>query len=172
VRGVAVDELAVWTDADALAAWTDDNLDSYWRRRVLGPGARLLSPYGLVGLTEWACEWCVTGVSRLHHTLATGAMTSKEGAAAYALVTFPARWHRVIDEALRIRRGAAGPSLYRTRLARRRDVRAFTAMAIDDAHRLHRGRGSRAPGADRATGAASAVSGCAVSAPTGARRTN
>ena len=83
-----------------LAAWTDDNLDSYWRRRVLEPGARLLSPYGLVGLTEWACEWCVTSVSRLQHTLATGAMASKEGAAAYARATFPARWHRVIDEAL------------------------------------------------------------------------
>jgi hypothetical protein len=142
VHGPAVDELAVWTDADALAAWTDDNLDTYWQRRVLDPGARLLSLYGLVGLTAWACEWCVTGVSRLHYTLATGAITSKEGAGIYALATFPARWHRVIEEALRIRRVAGGHSLYRWPLSRRRDVLAFTAMVIADAHRLYQERGT------------------------------
>jgi hypothetical protein len=132
-----VSDLTVWTDATALAAWTNDNLDMYWQRRVLDRGARLFTPYGLHGLTEWACEWCVTGVSRLHYTLATGAITSKEGAGIYALATFPARCRRVIEEALRIRRAAAGRSVYRSPLSRRRDVRAFTAMVIADAHRLY-----------------------------------
>jgi hypothetical protein len=141
-RGPAVADLTVWIDATALAAWTNDNLDTYWQRRVLDRGARLFTPYGLHGLTEWACEWCVTGVSRLHYTLATGAITSKEGASIYALATFPDRWHRVIDEALRIRRAATGRALYRSPLARRRDVRAFTAMAIADAHRLYMERGA------------------------------
>jgi hypothetical protein len=137
-----VAEIDVWTDAAALAAWTNGNLDAYWQRRVLDRGARLLTPYGLYGLSEWACEWCVTGVSRLHYTLATGAITSKEGAGIYALGTFPTRWRRVIDEALRIRRAAGGRSLYRLPLSRRRDVRAFTAMVIADAHRLYRERGA------------------------------
>ena len=141
-RGPAVADLTVWTDAAALAAWTNDNLDTYWQRRVLDRGAHLLTPYGLLGLTEWACEWCVTGVSRLHYTLATDAITSKEGAGIYALATFPDRWRRVIDEALRIRRAAGGRSLYRLPLSRRRDVRAFTAMVIADAHRLYRERGA------------------------------
>ncbi len=136
-RGPAVADIPVWTDATALAAWTNDNLDTYWQRRVLDRGARLLTPYGLIGLGAWACEWCVTGVSRLHYTLATGVITSKEGAGRYALATFPDRWQRVIEEALRIRRAAGGRSLYGSPLSRRRDVRAFTEMVIADAHRLY-----------------------------------
>ena len=139
-RGPAVRDITVWTDAAALAAWTNTNLDTYWQRRVLDPGARLLTPGGLAGLSNWACEWCVTGVSRLHYTLATGEITSKEGAGIYALATFPDCWRRVIEEALRIRRGAGGRSLYRSPLSRRRDVRAFTEMVIADAHRLYRER--------------------------------
>ncbi len=141
-RGPAVADLTVWTDAAVLAAWTNENLDTYWQRRVLDGGARLLTPYGLIGLTEWACEWCVTGVSRLHYTLATSAITSKEGAGIYALATFPEQWRRVIEAALRIRRAAGGRSLYWSPLARRRDVRAFTEMVIADAHRLYTERGS------------------------------
>ena len=140
-RGPAVADLTVWTDPDVLAAWTNDNLDTYWQRRVLDRGASLLTPGGLRGLTEWACEWCVLGVTRLHYTLATGAITSKQGAGIYALATFPARWRRVIEEALRIRHGASGRSLYRSPLARRRDTRAFGAMVIDEAHRLYSERG-------------------------------
>ncbi len=134
-RGPAAAHLTIWCDQQALAAWTNTNLDTYWQRRVLDRGERLL--HGLTGLTAWACEWCVLGVSRLHYTLSTGAITSKEGAGVYARAMFPEQWHRVIDEALRIRRGASGRSLYRSPLARRRDVRAFTQMVITDGHRLY-----------------------------------
>ena len=119
-----------------LAAWTDRNLDSYWRR-LLERGARLLTPYGIAGLTAYACEWCVLGVSRLHYTLATGRIASKEGAGIYARETFPGRWHRLIEEALRIRRASGRRSLYRSPFARRRDVLAFTDWVIADAHRLY-----------------------------------
>ncbi len=135
-------DITVWTDATALAAWTNANLDTYWQRRVLDRSTRLLTPYGLVGLSAWAWAWCVVGVSRLHYTLATDRITSKAGAGIYALATFPARWHCVIEEALRIRRAASGRSLYRSPLSRRHDVRAFTAMVIADAHRLYAERGS------------------------------
>jgi hypothetical protein len=138
VRGPAISPLTVWVDPTRLAAWTDQNLDAYWQRHVLDRGARLLTPSGLVGQSAWSCEWCVTGVSRLHYTLATGSITSKEGAALYVHATFPARWHRVLDEALRIRRADRRRSLYRSPFARRRDVRAFTAMVIADAHRLYK----------------------------------
>lgn len=135
-RGPAVDQLRIWTDARALAAWCDHNLDVYWRRRMLEPAARLFSRGGMLGLTAWFCEWCISGVSRLHYTLATGAITSKHGAARYALHTFPARWSRVIREALRIRRDERG-ALYRSKLQRRHDVLAFMRMAIADAHRIY-----------------------------------
>lgn len=135
VRGPAVADLTIWRDPAALAAWANNNLDTYWRR-VLDRGARRPLPYGFI-LTAWGCEWCVLGVSRIHYTLATAAITSKEGAGIHALAAFPDRWRRVIEEALRIRRGARGRSSYPSALSRRRDVLAFSNMVIADAHRLY-----------------------------------
>jgi len=101
----------------------------------------------------------VTGVARLHYTVTTGDICSKGAAARYARATFPPRWHRIADEALRIRQadraasgvlrpvvagwadylpvGPAGAPrpLFPTPLARRRDLLAFGDMAIRDAHR-------------------------------------
>ena len=139
-RGPAADQIAVWTDAGALVDWTRSNFDLYWQQRVLDRGAHLWTPYGVVGLTEWSCEWSVTGVSRLHYTLATGRITSKDGAGVYAQATFSARWQRVIAEALRIRRRTNARSLYRSPLARRRDVRAFAALVIADGQHRFTGR--------------------------------
>jgi hypothetical protein len=78
----------------------------------------------------------VLGVCRLHYTLATGRITSKEGAGVYALATFPPRWQRIIHECLRIRRGTQGRSVYGTPLARRHDALDFMAMAIAEARAL------------------------------------
>jgi hypothetical protein len=150
-RGPEPATVRIWADAGALAAWTLANLDSYWRRlldRASRPGDRwyLLSHMG------WGAVWIVLGTSRLHFTLATGEICSKESAGEYALGAFPEYWHRVVRETLRIRRadrarpnGASAcseamdwlrirsGSLYATPLARRRDVLAFGEMAITDA---------------------------------------
>jgi hypothetical protein len=151
----------VWTDSGDLAAWTVRNLDDYWRR-LLQRTSDPKSLWSVAAATSYGAVWIVLGVSRLHFTLSTGDICSKEGAGCYALEAFPERWHRVINESLRIRRadralphtanaltglrdfapmGASGMrrSLYRTPLARRHDVRAFGDMAVADAHRLHRG---------------------------------
>lgn len=87
-RGPEPADLAVWTDGDALAEWVDGNLDRYWRR-LLDRASRTTSPWGAAMLTAYGVVWVVTGISRLHYTLATGEITSKEGAGRYALETFP-----------------------------------------------------------------------------------
>ena len=115
----------------ALSAWCRGNLAGYWRS-WLARSSRLASRAGLVALGPWATVWVVGGVSRIHHTIATGEIISKEAAARYALETFPSRWHRVAGEALRIRRGEPGAG-YRNPLARRRDVLAFGRMVVADA---------------------------------------
>ena len=46
---------------------------------------------------------------------------------------FPLRWHRIVVEALRIRRGDRGHSSYGTPLGRRRDMLAYVAMVVEDA---------------------------------------
>ena len=99
----------------------------------------------VAALGSWAPAWGVLGVSRLHYTLATGEITSKEGAGIYALRTFHRRWRRIVEECLRIRGGGEGRSLYRTPLGRRRDALAYMAMVIEDAQRF---RQVETPGLD------------------------
>ena len=132
VRGPAPADLAVRAAPAALASWTLANLDTYWRP-WRARSARLWSRAGLASLGPRATAWGVLGVTRLHYTLTTGEITSKDGAGRYALTAFPDRWHRGIAECLRIRRGEGGPSLYRTPLARRDDALAYIAMVIDAA---------------------------------------
>ncbi|GAA4435883.1 nucleotidyltransferase domain-containing protein [Phytohabitans houttuyneae] len=123
VRGPAVAEVGVFTDWPALAEATLRNLDEYWAPWLARAGR------GPVGLTPWAACWGVLGVARLRHTLAAGRVTSKTEAAGYALATAEPRWHRVIQEALRIRVG--GAPRYRNPWRRRADVVGFVSSWLD-----------------------------------------
>jgi hypothetical protein len=147
-RGPQPADLEIRIDPQALTRWTLHNLDTYWRP-LLNRSAGFISPRSWIALTGYGAVWIVLGISRLHYTLATGDIISKEGAGLYALKTFPAKWHRVVNECLRIRRadqarpdvasaiaelfGRHGESLYRTPFLRRRDVLAFGRMVISDA---------------------------------------
>ena len=71
----------------------------------------------------------VLGISRIHHTLSTGRIASKTAAGEHALMAFDSRWHRIVKECLRIRRGGRG-SLYRGPFRRRREALDFIGMAI------------------------------------------
>lgn len=76
LRGPRPAELDVWADQDALRAYTVDNLNAYWRpwwRRNKRPHPVSLA----IGLSAWFPVWAVLGVSRLHHLLATGTVTSQ-----------------------------------------------------------------------------------------------
>ncbi|AFU02054.1 aminoglycoside adenylyltransferase domain-containing protein [Nocardia brasiliensis] len=136
LRGPDSTELDIWTDAAALAAWQNTNLDEYWAPG-LAAGARLASKHGLGLLTDYGTIWTVTGIARLHYTIVTGAITSKDGAGRHARQYFPDRWHRVIDEALRLRRNDSRRSLYRSPFARRREILDFGHAMIADAHAVY-----------------------------------
>ena len=110
------------------------NLDDYWRpMREFCP--KLLSFGGLFALRAHAVQEGVLGVTRLHFTIATGDITSKQGAGLYALETFPDTWHQLVNECLRIRRGGEGQSLYWEPLTRRREGLAYMDM-VRRRHRL------------------------------------
>ena len=123
---------AVRTDKDALLAHTRDNLGAYWRDSQLdqvehaGPEA--------VGHVDWAVEWVVLGVARLHHLLATGELTSKSGAGRYILSDLDTCWHRIAREALRLREDPSQPGLYAGHPAER--GRDLTFPAVDDRGRI------------------------------------
>jgi hypothetical protein len=132
-RGTPLAELPLRQDDAALKAWVRGNLESYWRP-WRASSDRLFSRMGVVSLHPWFSEWGVLGVTRLHYTLATGRITSKYGAGCYALETFPARWHRIVHEALHYRERKREGAMYRGNiLARRRDARNYVAMVIEDA---------------------------------------
>jgi hypothetical protein len=128
VRGPALSEQDVWTDNAALRAYSHANLSSYWA----GVADSLAKHDPTETSDPWLAAWCVLGVSRLHHLLATGRLTSKSGAGRYALTAFGTQWHRIIDEALRARERPGDSSSYDGELdARGRDTTAFTVMAIE-----------------------------------------
>lgn len=140
LRGPDTSSIPIWTDPDELAAWTARNLETYWRP-LLARCARPLSRAGRASLSASQAVWNVLGVTRLHYTLATGDITSKDGAGAYALNAFHIQWHTIVRECLRIRRAAGGRSLYLTPLARRRGMLAYCEMVITYAQRFKTANG-------------------------------
>ncbi len=126
IRGRRLTQADVWTDDTALRAYSHANLTAYWT-----PLAERLRAQPATAATPEAAAWCVLGVSRLHHLLATGALTSKSGAGRYALATFGSQWQPIVAEALRAReRPHAASSYNRDPTARGRDTTAFTQMVI------------------------------------------
>ncbi|HJE57799.1 MAG TPA: DUF4111 domain-containing protein [Nocardiopsis listeri] len=133
-RGPHPVELDVWDEPESLRTWSLGSLDEQWRRWREKAG-RLVTPRGLAVLGSLAPSWSVLSVSRLHFTLKTGEITSKSGAGAYALHAFPERWQRIVNECLRVRRGARSPSLYESALARRRAALDYIEMVLDESLR-------------------------------------
>jgi predicted nucleotidyltransferase len=137
-RGV-LDRDRLWHDPVRLDAWTRENLASYWQPWLTRTD-HLASRFGIASLGGWATEWGVLGVTRLHATLSTGQIVSKRGAGDYALDRFSPEWHPIVEEAIRIRERRPG-GRYRSRLHRRRELRVYMAMVIDDALMLPRMHG-------------------------------
>jgi hypothetical protein len=134
VRGDDPSSLGLDPQPDLLTSWNLGNLESYWRpwaesvRR--SPGQFRLRP-------RYLTAWGVLGAPRLHHTIATGEIVSKEAAGEHALEVFPSGCHPLIGEALAYWRSepdrlAASPS-------RRAHLTAdFVTEVIDAAHALPR----------------------------------
>jgi len=98
VRGPALEDVDVWTDTDALRAYSHANLTDYWARQV-----PLLRQHPEDAARPDIVSWFVLGVPRLHHAIATGRLTSKDGAGHHAVATFGERWRPVVAEAMAYR---------------------------------------------------------------------
>jgi Domain of unknown function (DUF4111) len=132
MRGPEAQDLTVDTAPEELVVWARDSLARYWRP-WWERSTRPLTSEGLACLGGEAAAWGVLGVSRAHRAIATGEAVSKTAAGEYAHKAFDAKWHRIVDECLRVRRGGGGRSAYATPVGRRTDALAFVDMAIDDA---------------------------------------
>ena len=128
VRGRLLHEVDVWTDDATLRGYTRDNLGTYWREQ-----ADALAQFPSEAGRPDIVAWCVLGVSRLHHLLATGALTSKTGAGRYAVATFGERWRLIVTEALAVRVTGSTSGGYDDDPERRAaDVVAFTDLVVTE----------------------------------------
>lgn len=133
LRGPAPERLAIHLDDAALLDWTAANLVSYWR-----PWADTVAGGGIAAwrarLTQLhsrrLAAWGVLGTARMHATIRTGTVITKEAAGEYALGVFDDRWHPVIREALAYWRGLpARPD--RNSRTLRAETTAFVTHVID-----------------------------------------
>lgn len=98
VRGPEPGTLGLNPQPELLRSWNLANLDTYWRpwaeAMLRGPGLRWrVRP-------RRTTAWGVLGPPRLHHTIATGGILSKEAAGHYALDTFGPEWNPLIARVL------------------------------------------------------------------------
>ena len=134
VRGEDASSLGLDPEPDQLVAWNRRNLDAYWRpwAQAAATGRSRNGAGGVrLALTpRWLAAWGAMGPARLHHTIATGEVISKEAAAVYARDTFGPEHHPLIDEALAYWREQPSPDP--DAFPTRRDlVRAAGVLALD-----------------------------------------
>jgi hypothetical protein len=99
LRGPEPQALPFTIDWAALIIAMRQNLNSYWVQWTNRPTRLLMM------LTDWGIQWAVLGVLRQFYSFRENAITTKARAGEYALTCLPARWHPLIQEALRIRAG-------------------------------------------------------------------
>ncbi|MCA0455148.1 MAG: DUF4111 domain-containing protein [Chloroflexi bacterium] len=123
VKGTPAGELPYHVETDTLIRWMKNNLNLYWATFTRKPArmAWLLSDYGI--------QWAVLGVLRQYYTFREHEITSKTGAGEYALTQLPARWHKLIREAMSIRE-ESGTSTYQTTVGRALDALQFMRSII------------------------------------------
>jgi nucleotidyltransferase-like protein/aminoglycoside adenylyltransferase-like protein len=104
------------------------NLRTYWQPWLARSRSNLVQR--LVALHPRRIAWGVFGVPRMLVTLGDGRIVSKTEGALDLRARVDKRWHRIIDEALRIRQHRRR-SLYLSPFARRRDMLDFVQYAIE-----------------------------------------
>jgi hypothetical protein len=98
IRGPEPPALGLDPQPELLTSWTASNLESYWRPWA---SAVLRSPRRhFASRPRWSTAWGVLGAPRLHRTIVSGEIVSKEVSGEYALDVFSSKWHPLIREAL------------------------------------------------------------------------
>jgi hypothetical protein len=112
-----------------------ENINTYWQNWVNAcrrfPSMRYISIY----ISLKTIEWGVLGISRLYFTFLEMDITSKVGAGEYALRTVPQRWHKIIKEAMRLRKNNK-KSYYNSVFKRRRDALGYIDYIIQESNKL------------------------------------
>lgn len=121
IKGQGIEFLNYSVDWDILITNMRANLNTYWVNWKNSceklPSVKHFGSFVSLRMLEWG----VLGVTRLYYTFKEREITSKLGAGEYALKTVPHRWHRIIKEAMRLRKNHKN-SYYKSIFKRRRDA--------------------------------------------------
>lgn len=135
VKGQDIDSLDYTVDFDILLGKMRENLNTYWLKWVNDckrfPSIRYIGLF----VSLRAIEWGVLGVSRLFYTFKEKDLTSKLGAGEYALQNVPQKWHKIIEESMRLRKGNK-KSYYNSILERRNEALRYIDYIIQESNRL------------------------------------
>ncbi len=96
------------------------NLDVYFARKL---------KRSYIYFSPVAVEFAVSNLCRIFSTIEDGEIVAKSAALKIWRQRLPARWHRLLDEAWRLRHHPAQPALYRFAWTRLRDTVAFIRYA-------------------------------------------
>jgi hypothetical protein len=135
VRGAAPSSLGLDPEPARLKQWNLDNLNGYWTW-ASNKAASGKSPNNPLNGPRWSTAWNVLGPTRLHHTIATGEIVTKEQAGEYALEAFDAAWHPIIREGLACHRGEKSDPRFKDRTHRYQTLGAFGLHVIESANAL------------------------------------
>ena len=104
VRGPAVADVVIHTDANDRVAFVSDNTRTYWRSVATQIAAAANDPARMEFSSEMT-SWSVLGVARMLYTARTGDVTSKSGAGTWIAAVLP-QHRELVDHALEVRRAA------------------------------------------------------------------
>jgi predicted nucleotidyltransferase len=135
IVGPLTSELPFQVDEQLLISSLLTNLNTYWKGWIR-KSHRLSSPF-VNGkfFRRMDLEWGVLGICRLFYTFRERDITTKAAAGHYALDHVPGQWHRIIEEAILVRRGVSF-SLYRSKLKRKQEALAFMVYIRNECNKM------------------------------------
>lgn len=135
MRGPRPADLGLDPEPHRLRQWNLDNLNGYWQSCATAAlnGRPPLKPWMPA---RWATSWTVLGPVRLHHTIATGDVISKQQAGEYALDVFDSEWHPIIEEAIAYWHGVPPHPAFPDARSRHRRSGEFALHVIKSANDL------------------------------------
>lgn len=135
IKGQSIENFDYTVTWDTLIYNMRDNLNTYWLSWKNDckkfPSRKYIGLYINLGMIEWV----ILGVSRLYYTFKERDITSKVGAGEYALQTVPEKWHMIINEAMRLRKGNK-KSYYKSIFERRKDALDYIDFIIKESNDL------------------------------------
>ena len=133
LRGPYPRSLVIYTDQKELHQWVAGNLSSYWA--AWSKQLRTRTSVSLKPLLRRGTAWGVLGAPRLHATLKTSRILSKEEAGEYALDSFP-QWRPLIKDALAYWRSERSDRWAVSPFERRKAAADFVAEVVADGQKL------------------------------------